>query len=157
MLEKTLSDKNIALAVFIEGAFDKVPVETLINALKTRSINLVLTEWIAYLLFFRYVCSSLLGTSMRVHGTSGCPQGGVLSPILWCMFMDSLLVQLANLSIPCVGYADDVIVVRGKYGKTVSEIMNSALLEVSRLCSDSGLSTNPSKILWPSPGKGVLI
>nr|XP_042904640.1 uncharacterized protein LOC122270622 [Parasteatoda tepidariorum] len=86
---------------------------------------------------------------MKVHATAGCPQGGVLSPILWCMVMDSLLVRLTALGIPCIGYADDgVIVVRGKHGKTVSDIMNNALLEVARWCFKSGLSVNPSKISY---------
>jgi len=38
----------------------------------------------------------------------GCPQGGVLSPLLWCLVVDELLTKLKESGFLVFGYADDV-------------------------------------------------
>ena len=39
----------------------------------------------------------------------GSPQGGVLSPLIWNLVMDSLLTELEKGPIKAVGYADDIL------------------------------------------------
>ena len=59
--------------------------------------------------------ASLDGNNLSICASAGCLQGGVLSPILWCLVVDSLLEDLKSISLLCIGYADDdVIVVRSK-------------------------------------------
>jgi hypothetical protein len=41
----------------------------------------------------------------------GCPQGGVLSPLLWNMVIKSLLRSLNNESLWAQGFADDIAIV----------------------------------------------
>lgn len=148
LLEKSICAKEIALATFldIEGAFDRVPFDTIVKALVAKGTNPTIVRWIENLLSSRYVHASALGTSMVVHAMAGCPQGGVLSPTLWCCVVDSLLVLLASLGVYCLCYADDVvIVIRGKFGATVSGILNEVLRQVALWCTASGLSANPAK------------
>ena len=70
-------------------------------------------------------------------------RGDVLSPILWCLVIALLLEALKSLNLFCIGYADDVIVVRGKFINTASSIMTKGLRCVERWCFIEGLSVNP--------------
>jgi hypothetical protein len=64
----------------------------------------------------------------------GCPQGGVLSPLLWNMVINSLLVCLNNESLWAQGFADDIaIVINGKFLSTVCELMQKALFIIVAL------------------------
>jgi hypothetical protein len=51
----------------------------------------------------------------------GCPQGGVLSQLLWNMVINSFLRRLNNKSLWAQGFADDIaIVINGKFLSTVN-------------------------------------
>jgi hypothetical protein len=48
--------------------------------------------------------------------TRGCPQGGVLSPLLWILASDGFIKLLVEENFHVEGFADDfVISVRGKF------------------------------------------
>ena len=53
------------------------------------------------------VAATLNGSSMRVAVFRRCPQGDVLSPLLWCLVHD-LLARLSGGGIYIQGYADDM-------------------------------------------------
>lgn len=75
-----------------------------------------------------------------------CPQGGVLSPLLWCLVVDDLINELEHCGFEVQGYADDlVITVRGKFLHTISDRMQYALNLITRWCEGNGLSVNPVK------------
>lgn len=42
------------------------------------------------------VAATLNGSSMRVAVFRGCPQGDVLSPLLWCLVVDDLIARLSG-------------------------------------------------------------
>ena len=76
----------------------------------------------------------------------GCPQGGVLSPLLWCLVVNDLLVKLQKKGFLTYGYADDVaIVITGSFLDTLRDRMNVALKIVQKWCEAKGLMVNPSK------------
>ena len=76
----------------------------------------------------------------------GCPQGGVLPPILWNMTVDDLLVKLNESGYLAVGYADDIaILISGAYEEVLSSLMSRAFRIVEEWCNASGLSVNPDK------------
>jgi hypothetical protein len=52
--------------------------------------------------------ATLNGTSVGLAISRCCPQGGVLSPLLWCLVVDDLLTRLSGGGIFIQGYADDV-------------------------------------------------
>ncbi len=51
------------------------------------------------------------GESVEARVVKGCPQGGVLSPLLWYMVVDSLLLKLNALGYTAQAYADDLAIV----------------------------------------------
>ncbi|XP_067204590.1 uncharacterized protein [Linepithema humile] len=76
----------------------------------------------------------------------GCRQGGVLSPLLWCLVADGLLKALDDRGFTAQGYADDVaILVRGPFLETLLELMQGALEVVEEWCQRTGLAVNPLK------------
>jgi hypothetical protein len=76
----------------------------------------------------------------------GCPQGGVLSPLLWNLVADRLLTIINDLGFSTFGYADDIfIIVQGKFANTVREIMQKALNVVDKWGVKEGLNISPHK------------
>jgi len=92
---------------------------------------------------------STLGTT-KVCGwvERGCPQGGVLSPLLWCLVADGLLEELlvSNKGFHVQGYADDMaILVRRAFLEPLLELTQGVLQVVEKWCQGTGLSVNPAK------------
>jgi hypothetical protein len=94
----------------------------------------------------RLVNTSLMGSNLTAQVVGGSPQGGVLSPLLWNLVVDRLLVITNDLGFRTFGYADDiVIIVQGKFEHTVRELMQSALDAVVNWVVKEGLNINPHK------------
>ena len=116
-LEKCLEHKEIALGAFldIEGAFDNTSFKTIITAARERGLEETCCRWIEFMLRDRLVHTSLMSSSITAKVTRGCPQGRVLSPLLWNLVDDRLLTVKNDLGFNTFGYADDtVIIVQGK-------------------------------------------
>ncbi|XP_011313251.1 uncharacterized protein [Fopius arisanus] len=103
-------------------------------------------RWIAAMLRTRAVSSSLSDSTVRALAGRGCPQGGVISPLLWLLVVNGLLAGLEELGAEAIGYADDVaLLVSSKDGGTLSFKMQKALDHVQRWCTSNGLKVNPRK------------
>lgn len=95
----------------------------------------------------RVICAHLGGAQLSIKTIKRCPQGGVLSPLLWSFVVDDLLKKLTDQGFEVIGYADDVaIVIRGKYEYTISNRLQAALNMTLKWCRREGLNVNPSKI-----------
>ncbi|XP_048515580.1 uncharacterized protein LOC125502066 [Athalia rosae] len=84
-LEGPLSPKGAAaLCVFmdVEGAFDNTSSNAICEAASRFKINSMVVEWIRNMLQTRTVTASLGGSEVRAQVDRGCPQGGVLCPLL---------------------------------------------------------------------------
>ena len=74
------------------------------------------------------IISSHLVETMLVASVRGCPQGNVLSPLLLNLNVDELLWNLNEPGYYSIGFADDIaIIIRGKFPRTVSEVLQNAL------------------------------
>uniref|UniRef100_A0A1B6KRF7 RNase H type-1 domain-containing protein n=1 Tax=Graphocephala atropunctata TaxID=36148 RepID=A0A1B6KRF7_9HEMI len=94
----------------------------------------------------RRIMATLHAESVVIAPTRGCPQGGVLSPLLWNLVVDGLLHRLSNLGIYAQGYADDIVlVVQGRHCNITADIMNVGLRCIHSWCLGEGLNVNPSK------------
>lgn len=75
----------------------------------------------------RILSIDLFGAHRTGLADRGCPQGGILPPILWNMTVDDLLVKLNEAGYLAIGYADDItILISGAFEKVLSSIMSMA-------------------------------
>jgi hypothetical protein len=117
-IHTAINNNEYALCTFfdIAGAFDNAPAKSITNALHHRQANQLITTWITNLLKTRIVLTTKGNTTIKVKATRGCPQGGVLSPLLWCLVVDELLTKLNKKHIDTQAYSDDgTIIVTGKH------------------------------------------
>jgi len=76
----------------------------------------------------------------------GCPHGGVLSPLLWCLAVNELLARLYKGGVYSQGYVGDICLLAvGKFPNMVSGLIQWALCTVEAWCNELGLLVNPDK------------
>jgi hypothetical protein len=93
---------------------------------------------------------------MRVAVSRGCLQEGVLSPLLWCLFVDDLMARLNVVCVSTQGYADDICLLAvGKFPNSVrSRAVNSKvkkahhLLLACRRAYGAMLGLTPKVVYW---------
>ena len=149
-IKKTMENSEIALvaSVDIEGAFDNVSYEAMQTALEKRRCPTKIINWIKSMLKSREMVTKMGKTSKEFKATKGCPQGGVLSPLLWTLVADEILNILQNQRCFVIAYADDIIIVIiGKFGETVSNIMKHTLKFLINFTENMGLSINSTKTI----------
>jgi hypothetical protein len=90
----------------------------------------------------------LAGETLKGSVARGCPQGGVLLPLLWSLVLDKLIGGPNGNGYYTLGYADDIaILICRKLPNTVSEILQEALSMVRQWCDRTQLSINPQKMV----------
>lgn len=147
-IEKALNAKQQALGAFLDivGAFNLICYEAIKTAAKRFGVNDIMINWIESMLKSRVVTAHYENSCKSGEVDKGCPQGGVLSPILWNMVIDGLLKELNESGFNTEGFADDlVILLIGKYEDTLSSMMNAAFSIVDDWCRKNGLTVNPQK------------
>jgi hypothetical protein len=147
-LEKCLEHKEIALGAFldIEGASDSTSFNAIITAARERGLEETCCRWVRFMLESRLVHTSLMGSSLTAKVVGGCPQGGVLSPLLWNLVADRLLTTTNDLGFNAFGYAHDItIIVQGKFANTFREIMQKVLNVLVKWAAKEGLNISPHK------------
>lgn len=147
-IEDNFRQKEFLAATFMDiaGAFDNISFESINSHLLRCGLDKQVASWIAFMLTHRSIHMATQGEEVTVYATRGTLQGGVLSPTLWVLVMDSLLKKLHNEGFKAIGYADDLTVIcRGKHLATISERTQLATKIVEEWCSKSGLTVNPEK------------
>ena len=148
MIEDTLERREIALAAFldIQGAFDNTPHLSILGSLRDTGINHILCIWIENLLSDRIIEMNIFDDSLEKKATRGCPQGGVLSPLLWNLVVNSLIKHLNEIGYYTQGYADDIVIlILGKDFDITCSLMQNALSYVSKWCTERDLKVSPQK------------
>jgi hypothetical protein len=147
-IEKALDQQETALCVFLdtEGAFNNTSYDSMCAALAKHGVDHTIIRWIRATLEGRLATVTLGGFSKSIGVSTGCPQEGVLSPLLWCLVVDQLIARLNGGGFYTQGYADDICLpVVGKFPNTVSGLTQWALHTVEMWCDELGLSVNPDK------------
>jgi hypothetical protein len=147
-VEKALDQQEIALGAFLdtEGAFNNTCYDTMCDALVRHGSEYTIVRWIRATLEGRVALATLNGTSVGFAISRGCPQRGVLSPLLWCLVVNALLTRLSGGGVFIQGYADDICLLAvGKFPNTVSGLTQLALITVETWCNVVSLSVNPDK------------
>ncbi len=147
-VEPGIRRQEYTLAAFldIEGAFNNILSEAIIGAMREQNVDESVVRWIGNMLESRLVSGEIAGITLRRSVRRGTPQGGVISPLLWLLVVDSLLKTLERNGVTVVGYADVIaILVNGKFPDVMSDLMERALTTVKSWTEENGLGVNASK------------
>jgi hypothetical protein len=96
----------------MDGASDIASFGSMDAASGEHGVVLTLLRWIDAMLHSRSVRIEISGRNVRMFVNRECPQGGVLSPLLWNMVVDGLLCRLFNAHYQAQGYTDDVVMLQ---------------------------------------------
>ena len=158
-IEKTIINSGLALGTFldVEGAFDNVAFNAIEKALQQKNVSPAVTKCIMELIRNRSITMELNGHKRTIRIVKGCPQGGILSPFLWNLVVDSLL-SYTREKIPCdmQGFADDLALlatteapkVNGLQcfdAETLREMTQKSLEHINSWCKENGLSLSALK------------
>lgn len=124
-------------------AFDTVSHSLLIQKLALLNLDTSVLNWIQAYLCSRWQCTVLDGeTSDFVEVTSGVPQGSVLGPLLFLIFINDIHVGVTSqLRL----FADDCVVYRCIKNDEDSRQLQADLDKIELWCSLSKLQLNVSK------------
>jgi hypothetical protein len=94
-IESAVLQGQQALVVSLDctGAFDRIQFDSATQALADFGIEAEIQNWYNKLLVGRIIKANPNGSSYSFSATRGSPQGGILSPLIWNLIMDSLLRQ----------------------------------------------------------------
>jgi ribonuclease HI len=130
----------------IEGAFDNASHQKIESALSSKGVPDYIVKWVGSSLRHRTITATYGDVKVRVEATRGCPQGGCLSPHLWCTLVDDLLALFHSRRVYIQCYSDDgLILIQGRYIDTVSEVMQDSIYTLERWCKKNQLTVSPSK------------
>eukprot|EP01064_Diplonema_japonicum_P038663 TRINITY_DN943_c0_g1_i12.p1 TRINITY_DN943_c0_g1~~TRINITY_DN943_c0_g1_i12.p1 ORF type:complete len:1328 (+),score=253.65 TRINITY_DN943_c0_g1_i12:2183-6166(+) len=96
----------------LKGAFDTVWHKGLNAKMRSNGYPQRITDWVAAFLDQRIAAVKVSGeTGKHEHITGGVPQGTILAPTLFSIYMDDLSETFEKEGIDAVMYADDIAVV----------------------------------------------
>ena len=128
-------------AVFLDlrKAFDTVSHSHLIDKLSSLDLNIPTLNWFSSYLSNRYQCIKLGGiASDYAEVTYGVPQGSVLGPVLFSIYINSLSEEVAEVGLQM--YADDTIL----YSSNLNTLQYN-LSKAAIWCDQNILTLNTSK------------
>ena len=142
----SIDRKNSIDLAFIDfsKAFDKVPHNHLIHKLKSYNLDKCVIEWIRAFLSGRTQRVVIENSySDEIAVTSGVPQGSVLGPILFLLYINDLPDRIkCQIRL----YADDVVIYTEVMGNTnFNSSLQANLDELSRWCNDWKMAINVDK------------
>jgi hypothetical protein len=105
-----------------------------------------IVRWIRANLEGQLATATLGGHSRSIGISRGCPQEGVLSPLLWCLVVNELLARLNEGGVYTQGLADDICLLAvGKFPNTVSGLIQWNLHTLEVWCDELGPLVNTDK------------
>lgn len=138
---------NIIMAVFLDfkRAFETIDRSLLIKQLKNIGICGKTLEWFKSYLSNRNQQTKFgMSVSSEQQTTYGVPQGSVLGPILFIIFINDIVKSVVNCNIHL--FADDTMLyITGKNIKDMVNTMNNELENVYKWLCDNNLKVNIDK------------
>ena len=147
-----ISKGNKTYSLFLDAskAFDRVNFVKLFGLLIKRGLNSLIVRFLLNLYTRQTLCVKWNNTAtMSFNVSNGVRQGGVASPVLFCVYLDEMLQRLRNSGYGChigphfagvLAYADDVVLLSPNL---------FGLTQMAEICTDYArefdLSFNASK------------
>ena len=156
-IQEAMKNDEHALGIFldIQGAFDNLPHFAIRKALNKTAARGMIGEWIMHMVMNRKINLRTAGKTITRNIPKGCPQGGVLSPFLWNLVLDSLLKK-CHKDDNVQAFADDVSLL--SIGKIKYGVINKAKNTMKMImdwCKENGLeiSALKTKLIYWSKSK----
>ena len=146
-IKTSLDQGGVVGAVFLDlrKAFDTVNHEVLLHKLKNYEVSINVHNWVKSYLSGRHQCVRVNGTlSPFLASTLGVPQGSILGPLLFCLYINDLPSVCQDVN--TIMYADDTVLYT--HGKNVTEVavkLTKAMNKVSDWLYNSCLTLNVEK------------
>lgn len=131
-------------------AFDRVPHDKLLEKLRKLGLNRSLLSWIRSYLSNRmqYVCyNNVCSPPLAVY--SGVPQGSVLGPLLFLVYINDIASNLPS-SVHVKLFADDCMLFSKITTVQDQELLNESLGVISSWCATWGMVINFNKTVFCS-------
>ena len=147
-ITKKLDDINTKEAAIIcldlSKAFDTVPHGSLISSLLCTGLPRGFVKLIQNYLMNRFQYVKIADSlSAPLPISSGVPQGAILSPALFCIYIRSIELQTDNV---LVKYADDsTAIVSTKEEKSINHLVDKTVEDFNAQCTSLGLHMNRDK------------
>lgn len=136
----------VGISLDIQAAYDSVYIDGLILKCASLGITGPILHWLHKFLASRWIKVSWRNTTSSAFPSFwGVPQGAVLSPILFTIFMADLFEAL-GFRVKCLVYADDIFIYF--IGDSLSQCrlkLQEALRSISRWCEYWKLNIRPDK------------
>ena len=141
------SHQQVAAVFFdIRKAFDSVPHDKLLASLSNIGISGSLLKWFANYLSDRHQQVVLDGSaSSYTRVTSGVPQGSILGPLLYIIFMNSICQLPLSSGSKLILYADDILLYKPINSTNDSKFLQEDVDTILDWIHVHGLTPNNSK------------
>ena len=143
-----LEDGSEICAIFFDyrKAFDSVPHRPLLNKLSTLKLDPFLLRWVENYLTARHQHVVVEGEkSTAAHVLSGVPQGSILGPLLFLVYIDDINNMSLSPGACRVIFADDVCIYRPICCQADYECVQDDISATEQWSSENFLTLNPSK------------
>lgn len=142
-----LDESGQVEVVFLDfsKAFDKVPHDKLLYKLEFIGLPDCILNWIRAYLSNRKQYVDINGCfSHSLAVTSGVPQGSVLGPLLFLLYINDL-VSVIPEAVSVRLFADDCIVFREIRSPDDCVVLQESLFQIERWCEEWGMMLNAAK------------
>ena len=142
-----LNSKEYSIATFIDlkKAFDTINHEILLRKLPHFGLNNNVRNWVANYLSNRVQKCSVNGlTSEERAITCGVPQGSILGPLLFLLYINDIDIKLINSKV--LLYADDTVIYANHKDETHAHLwVSEDLIALCEWCNKNQLTINQKK------------
>lgn len=143
--EALLDGENVVAAFLdVKGAFDNVNIDILLAELSKLGCSDTVIEFVKFLTHSRFIHADCLEDDVR-STYKGVPQGGVLSSLLYIIYVATITKNL-HKSICISQFADDIaLYVKSKSVKWAKNTIEKAVHTISTNLKVKGLDLAPEK------------
>jgi hypothetical protein len=149
-IEAGMLRKEYTLGVFLDiaGAFNNLSFESAIKSMRDRKFPLKIVDWYKNFLYNQESTYELNNNFYTRSLSKGCPQGGVLSPLVWNTNFDPILEELNVGLVKVIGFADNAcLLITGREHTHLVDIIQPYLNKIVEWETQEGLKFNENKTI----------